>query len=268
MLYLSSVRYLPQRGAKEQQYPFSTALVRSLETLEFDSPVTFLVGENGSGKSTLLEALAVAANSITVGAESVRTDQSLAPARELARQLRLGWAKRTHRGFFLRSEDFFNFCKSISRLRTEMEDGLKDVQTRFADKGRLARGLAEGVFKGSLHGLERAYGENLDANSHGESFLKLFQARMVPEGLYLLDEPETPLSPMRQLAFMSLMMEMVGQKCQFIIATHSPILMAYPGATILSLDQQPPGKVSYDDLEHVRITKAFLANPEHFLRHL
>ncbi|HAZ44940.1 MAG TPA: hypothetical protein DCZ55_10825, partial [Cyanobacteria bacterium UBA11371] len=109
---------------------------------------------------------------------------------------------------------------------------------------------------------------NLDANSHGESFLKLFQSRFVPGGLYLLDEPEAPLSPLRQLAFLSMLKDMVNQDSQFIIATHSPILMAFPQASILSFDSYPVKEVPYDQLEQVTLTKAFLNNPESYLRHL
>ncbi|MFZ5814838.1 MAG: AAA family ATPase, partial [Bacillota bacterium] len=145
---------------------------------------------------------------------------------------------------------------------------LQEVDQAFANRSITAQQYARSAFVGSLTALESRYGEDLDANSHGESFLKLFQARLVPNGLYLLDEPETPLSPMRQLSFLSMIMEMVRQGCQFIIATHSPILMACPGATILSLDHNPPRAVRYEELEHVRLTRDFLNNPQAFLRHL
>ena len=116
--------------------------------------------------------------------------------------------------------------------------------------------------------LVKKYGENLDANSHGESFLKLFQSRFVPGGLYLLDEPEAPLSPQRQLALLSMLKEMVSEDAQFIIATHSPILMAFPEAVILSFDTHPIKEVKWEEIEHVSLTRAFLNNPSSFLRHL
>jgi predicted ATPase len=109
---------------------------------------------------------------------------------------------------------------------------------------------------------------DLDANSHGQSFLRLFQARFVPGGLYLLDEPEAPLSPQSQLALMALMQDMIAQDAQFIVATHSPILLAYPGARIYSFDSVPVSKVRYEELEHVRLTRDFLNAPERFLRAL
>jgi predicted ATPase len=122
---------------------------------------------------------------------------------------------------------------------------------------------------GQLHALRTRYNGDLDERSHGESFFTFFKARFNPNGLYLLDEPEAPLSPLRQLAFLSLLKEMVeGHNAQFIIATHSPILMAYPGAIILSFDQSPVVPVAYDDLEHVSLTRDFLNNRETFLRQL
>jgi predicted ATPase len=122
--------------------------------------------------------------------------------------------------------------------------------------------------RGQKAALTSRYGENLDANSHGEGFMKLFESRLMPNGLYLLDEPEAALSPIRQLSLLSMMKQMVGQGCQFIVATHSPILMAFPDASILSFDTQPITEVAYDELEHVRLTRAFLSNPEAFLRRL
>lgn len=267
MVHLSSIRYVaPESRAGE--YPFSIPLVRSLESLALEAPVTILVGENGSGKSTLLEALAVAANCVGIGSESLATDRTLGHARDLARCLRLSWQKRTHRGFFLRAEDFFAFCNRMNDLRSEMLDGLKATDEAYAGRSKLAQDLARGVYVKSLGAMERRYGQDLHARSHGESFLQLFQARFTPQGFYILDEPEAPLSPTRQLALIAMMREMVAQECQFIMATHSPILMAFPGAAIYSCDETPVRRVAYTDLEHVQVTRDFLNNPESFLRRL
>jgi predicted ATPase len=129
-------------------------------------------------------------------------------------------------------------------------------------------GLAKGAVLGQKRALVEKYGEDADARSHGESFLQLFQARFVPGGLYLLDEPEAPLSPQRQLALLSMLREMAAQDSQFIIATHSPLLMAFPDATILSFDRAPVREIAYDEVEHVSLTRAFLSDPERFLRRL
>ena len=117
--------------------------------------------------------------------------------------------------------------------------------------------------------MSRRYGTDLDANSHGQSFLKLFQNRFVPRGLYLMDEPEAPLSPQSQLGLIAMLMEMAHEhEAQFVIATHSPILLAFPGATIYSFDEVPVRVVAFDDLPHVTLTREFLENPERYLRHL
>jgi predicted ATPase len=249
-------------------FPFSVPVVRALETLEFPTAVTFFVGENGSGKSTLLEAIAAAVGVPTVGSESVRDDATLSAQRALAKQLRLSWSQRTHKGFFLRAEDFFGFTKYLARLRSELRGRLAEIDVEYAGRSAWARGLASGPAAASLADLERRYGVDLDANSHGESFLRLFRSRFVPGGLYLLDEPEAPLSPQSQLGLIAMLKEMVAEESQFIIATHSPMLLAFRDATIYTFDERPPRRVPFDALEHVRLTRDFLNNPEAFLRHL
>ena len=138
----------------------------------------------------------------------------------------------------------------------------------MADRSAYARGLAKGPLAASLADMERRYGVNLDENSHGQSFLKLFQSRFVPDGLYLLDEPEAPLSPQSQLALMSMIGDMIQDNAQFVIATHSPILLGFPGATIYSCDQVPMARVEYEELDHVVITRDFLNARERFLKYL
>jgi predicted ATPase len=243
-------------------------VIQKLEELEFTTPVTFLVGENGSGKSTLLEAIAIATKSITVGSEGVEKDKTLESVRQLAFYMRLAWRKRTHRGFFLRAEDFFGYARRMAHIQEDLEKELKAVDEVYRDRSDYAKDLARMPYQTELAGIHRRYGEGLDQFSHGESFLQLFQSRFAPDGFYLLDEPEAPLSPVRQLAFISALKRMVEQDSQFIIATHSPILLAFPGATILSFDGGQIHTVSYESLEHVTVTRAFLDDPEAFLRRL
>lgn len=251
-----------------QTFPFNVPALAHLEHLEFTAPVTFFVGENGSGKSTLLEALAVAAGLPAVGSEETDRDRSLAPVRELARHLKLTWRRRTHRGFFLRAEDFFGFARRLSAIQAELEAEMAALESEYAGRSTQARNLARMPYARELGELRRRYGAGLDAQSHGESFLLLFQQRFVPDGLYLLDEPEAPLSPLRQIGLLSLLKEMTAQGGQFIIATHSPILMAFPGAQILSFDHTPPRPIPWEELEHVTLTRAFLNDPQAFLAHL
>ena len=266
MIHLRSIVLPPaDRG---NAFPFSVPSIASLPEIEFEAPVTFLVGENGSGKSTLLESIAIATKLPAVAAASTRDDETLNAQRTLAAALRLSWAHRTRRGFFLRAEDFFGFAKALSKSRDEMRQRLAELDVEYRDRSAHAKGLAQGPARASLAEMEDRYGADLDANSHGQAFFQLFRSRFVPGGLYLLDEPETPLSPLSQLAFIAMMKDMIEQEAQFIIATHSPILLAMPGARILDFDTQPVAWAGYDDLEHVKFTREFLADPHRFLRRL
>lgn len=270
MIHLPNVALQPLAPEDADRYPFRVPAVAALagRSLTFDTPVTFFIGENGSGKSTLLEGIAAAARAIAVGSTDADADPSLASARLLARQLRLAWARRTHRGFFLRAEDFFGYARRMQAMREELEADLRAIQ---ADESLspYARGLKSQPFARSIAEIKARYGDGLDSVSHGESFFALFRSRLVPDGLYLLDEPEAPLSPMRQLGLLALIKELVEQqRAQFIVATHSPILMAYPGARIYSFDGGAITAKAYAEVEHVSLTRDFLQNPERFLRHL
>lgn len=249
-------------------YPFSIPVIRAWEPIEFSSPATFFVGENGSGKSTVLEALASAAGTVTAGAAPANRDPELVQVRRLADRMRLTWNKRTQKGFFLRAEDFIGWIRGQVQTRAFLQADLERVDEEYEGRSEYAKGLAKMASAGQLRAMQDRYGDGLETRSHGQQFLDFFQTRFVPGGLYLLDEPEAPLSPMRQLAFLSLVKQMLAEDAQFIIATHSPILMAFPGAEILSFDHAPPQRMAFDDLEHVQITRDFLNNPEAYLRHL
>ena len=254
-----------REGGDDGVFPFTVPVIKALDALVLPGAVTFFVGENGSGKSTLLEAIAAAARLPAVGSADLDDDATLDAQRELSQALRLVWTRRTKRGFFLRAEDFFGFAKRLSQMRSEMLRRLEELEVEYADRSPYAKGLAAGPMYRSLAEMEDRYGVDLDANSHGQSFLRLFRSRFVPGGLYLLDEPEAPLSPQSQLGLMAMISDMVAQDAQFIIATHSPMLMAYPGATIVSFDEVPAEVVSYGSLESVRLVREFLVAPERYL---
>jgi predicted ATPase len=229
--------------------------------------VTFLVGENGCGKSTLLEGLAAGVGAVAAGGRDLERDPTLAGARAFARAFRCRRARHPRTTLFLRAEDVFGFTQ---RVRRDIE-GLGEVEDEL--RGALREGswgqrLATGTAAGQRAALIRRYGADPDARSHGETFLHLLQQRLQPRGLYFLDEPETPLSPIRVLALLAILRDRVAQDCQFVIATHSPILMALPGAEILLLDGETIAPIDYREVEHVRITRAFLDDPESFLRRL
>ncbi|HZF49280.1 MAG TPA: AAA family ATPase [Polyangiaceae bacterium] len=212
-------------------YPFSIPAVKGLERLEFHPAVTFFVGENGSGKSTLIEAISIKAGFNPEGGTKNFSGSTRPTESELHNYLRLArGARREKWGFFLRAETMFN-------VFTEGEQ--KDYSWA------------------TLH-----------EKSHGEAFLWVALNKFSDGGLYILDEPESALSPQRQLAFLCRMHQLVRSGSQFIISTHSPILMAYPEARIYMLDQEGIQDVRYEDTEHYAITKAFLQNPGRMIREM
>ena len=265
-IHLRSIR-LRDDKTLPSGFPFDVPVIKNLETLEFKSSITFFVGENGSGKSTLLEAIASTATLPAIGSVETSMDETLDSIAELSNYLKWVWNKRIRTGFFMRSEDFFGFAKRISSEVRYLEAMLKSEE-RHEGQSDYAFQLSKSGYAGDYQALKKLYGDGLDAQSHGESYFKLFRARFRPGGLYLLDEPEAPLSPNRQLTLIAMLKQMIEDDAQFIIATHSPILLAYPGATIYNFTGGRIEVADYDTLEHVQITRDFLNNPESYLRHL
>jgi len=267
MIHLRSISYQkPQYDLRN--YPFSLPVFQAFYGLEFNSPVSLFVGENGSGKSTLLETIACAVDSIVVGSDSLKTDKTLGGVQHLSRFLKLSWNNRTRKGFFLRAEDFFGYIKNMTRMRQELEEDIRVIDNDYKDRTDYAANLARSPHIGQLHALIQRYGDGLEHHSHGEAFLTLFQSRFIPGGLYLLDEPEAPLSPLRQLGLISILKDMIKQDAQFIIATHSPILMAFPDAALFNFDKDSIQQVTYNELEHVNLMRSFLNDPQAYLRQL
>ncbi len=266
---LVEVRYALPKWADPERFPFCVPAIASMSSLSLDAPVVCFVGENGSGKSTLLEAIAISASLPSAGsAGRAKDDPTLADQLWLSRALKLIWRTRNNRGLFLRAEDFFGFQLLLKRERAEFQKTLERMDEEYADRSAYAKKLAMGPLKSSMADMDRRYGANPDARSHGEAFLNFFQERLVPRGLYLLDEPEAALSPQRQLTLLAIMFDLVAEGAQFIIATHSPLLLAYPGARIYSFDETCIEQTEWEQTEHVRLTRDFLANPERYLRNL
>jgi predicted ATPase len=265
-MFLSALRRRPDYSPPEQEYPWSLPLVRNLKEITFTAPVTFLVGENGSGKSTLLEGIAAGMDAVAAGSRDLRRDPSLAPARAFAQGFVFIRHRHARTRLFLRAEDVFGFT---TRVATDMADlaAEADDLARTLPEG-YGRLIATGAVRGQRQALVKSYGANPDGQSHGETFLALLRRRLAPNGLYFLDEPETPLSPTRVLALMAMIAERVRQGCQFLIATHSPILLALPGAQILLAQGGELAPIAWEDTEHVRVTRAFLNNPEATLRRM
>lgn len=230
--FLHAVRLERDKIVNYNDYPFCIPAVRHLERLVFSPEVTFFIGENGSGKSTLLEAIATRYGYNAEGGNKnikFATNDTHSDLHDYI-TLERGAAYPTD-GFFLRAESFYNVATAIDRI-----------------------------------GVERAYGgRSLHAQSHGEAFLSLLQHRFQGDGVYLLDEPEAALSPQRQLSVLTLIRRLVYHHSQLIIATHSPILLAYPMARIYQFSQTGISEIAYTDTEHYRITKDFLNHHERML---
>lgn len=225
--YLLHASFRPDAEIDYEAYPFSIPAVRELGSIDFHPNVTFFVGENGSGKSTVMEGLAVA---LGFGAEGgtknvqFKTADSISPLHEVLRLAR--GVPKLRDGYFLRAESFFN-------VATYMDE----------------TGYLEGYGGRSLH-----------RQSHGESFMAVLLNKLRGDGIYLLDEPEAALSPSRQLAALSAIHQLVEDSSQFVIATHSPILLAYPHSKIVQFDGSGVSEVAFKDTEHFSITRDFLNN--------
>ncbi len=232
----------PQIG----QYPFSVPAIQALTELQFRSRVCFFSGENGTGKSTLLEAIAASYGMPREGGSrtfSFQEERARNDVNPLADALQLGFDVRSGNGFFLRAESFFNVATLMEQLGA-----------RTANRGD---DFMQG--RSSYHQM-----------SHGESFFLLMQTRMRENGLFLLDEPEAALSPQRQLAMLVLMHDVLQShgSAQFLISTHSPILLGFPGAQIVSFDTGSIREIDYDECSPVQITRRFTSHRESFLQEL
>lgn len=231
--FLRGVASLPEKF-EPAEYPFNVRAFSHGIDLTFRAKVTFFVGENGSGKSTLLEALAECCGFNPEGGNKDHHRESFADRSPLAQALRLSWLPKVNEGFFMRAESFYNFASYL--------DQVSDL---------------------------RAYGgKSLHQQSHGESFLALFANRF-EQGIYLLDEPEAALSPQRQLSFLKIIHDLAAPgHAQFLIATHSPIILSYPDAAIFSLDGDSIEEIGYQQTQHFLITRDFLNAPERFFKRL
>lgn len=239
MMYLRGVR-LERERIQTEGYPFSLPIFETFTELALTKAVTFLVGENGSGKSTLIEGIAIAAGFNPEGGAtsfSFETEATHSALFEALRPIRGPY--RPQDGFFLRAETAYQLSSYVDRIARSAPDP---------------------------HRFYESYGgRSLHEQSHGEAFLSFMLHRFRGNGLYILDEPEAALSPMRQLTMLARMHELVQSGSQFIIASHSPILMSYPDAAILQVEAGLRS-VDFDELEHVRVMRDYLAAPERMQR--
>jgi predicted ATPase len=234
--YIRSVYLNRNKVSSFLKYPFCLPAIRELSDLSLHPKVTYIVGENGTGKSTILEAIAVAYGFNPEGGTKNFNFSSSNTHSDLHGCIKLiKGAKTPKDGFFLRAESFYNLATNIDELEREVP----------------------GI-------LDSYGGRSLHEQSHGESFFAVFMNRFKGNGLYILDEPEAALSPSRQMSMITRMHELVEERSQFIIATHSPILMAYPDSTIYEI-KEGFTKVRYEETEHYQVTRSFLNNTKRML---
>ena len=238
--FIRSLEIINKEQINTAEHPFNLPVFRNMDHLNFHPKVTFIIGENGMGKSTLLEAIAIACGFNPEGGSAnfnFSTCDSHSVMYNFLRLIR--GIRRPHDGFFLRAESFYNVASNIDELDRDYGFGPKLVES-FG-------------------------GRSLHEQSHGEAFFALFLHRLRGTGLYILDEPEAALSPLRQLSLLSRIHELVQKKSQLIIATHSPIIMAYPDSQIFSISSRRIEETHYEDTDHFQITRNFINNREKML---
>ena len=242
---LDKVKVNLASASNTNQFPFSLPIIKSLTEIDFPSAVTFFVGENGTGKSTILEAIAYKTGfGLEGGSKNIHfktsDDTTYTGAQLLAEQFTLSWRFKPHNGYFFRAESFFNVANYIDLIARE-----------------------------DMRAYDSYGGKSLHEQSHGESFLAFFKNRLSSGGFFIFDEPEAALSPQRQLSLMAIIHELCKHSnSQFIIATHSPLLLAYPDSTIYSCDSGTLAAIEYHQTDHYQITKSFLDNPDYYFKHL
>jgi predicted ATPase len=248
-------------------FPWTVPAFARLERIAFTTPVTVLVGENGSGKSTLLEAIGIGMKAMAAGSRDLVADPSLDGSRTLAGAFRFIRRRHPATRLFFRAEDALGFARRMEQAMVEFRAEAVAVRGALGDTTPQRRMVAA-MLEGQASVIADAFGDDPEGFSHGERFLGLLRHRIRSPGLYLLDEPETPLSPTRILGLIALIGDMVARGAQFVLSTHSPVLMAIPGARILVLEPDGLTETPWDEVEHVRLTRAFLSDPDSFLRRL
>lgn len=238
-MFIRRIEYEKQNISKLDEYPYNIPCLKKFKALEFHSPVTFLIGENGSGKSTLIEAIALLMKMNPEGGTNNFQFQTNNTISSLYQYLKVVKTPRTIKNkFFLRAESFYNFSTELDRIQREYGDVIQ------------------------YYG-----GKSLHEQSHGESFMAVMKNRFGKEGLYILDEPEAALSPTRQMSLLILIQDLIKQGSQFIIATHSPILLSFPNAEIYNLEKNME-LISYEETDYYQLYQLFINNKERILHQL
>lgn len=260
MIYLRSIE---KRGGGGSGYPMDTLLLQQFGKLDFTSPVTILCGDNGCGKTTLVELIASKVRAHRIDGQETPTDAR----RRLMRAsdaMRAAMSGRPQHCFLFTAEGFSKYVDYIVAEKQFARNELDELDGKFANQ--YARDLASQPYQATLGALEGMYKGHLEEQSHGQGFLDFFKSRIAPGGLYLMDEPEAALSYINQLALIYLIQDAVRDGCQFILATHSPILTAITGASIWEMHEGQLLPKAYDQLQSIQFLKYFMQAHEHILK--
>jgi len=254
VILLQSIQFLKH---DEEGYPFHLPFFN--QEIQFTSPITILIGDNGSGKSTFLELIRSKLDLFQIGTPYQYPKAIHCKTRYILQK---------PKGFYFSSEDFTTYIHELEKEKVWSKSELDRIDIEYANRSTLAKTLASMPHQRTIHEIESLHNRPLQESSHGEAYLSFFQSRMREKQLILLDEPETPLSFQNQMALLYLLKQTVDSNSQLIIATHSPVIMAYPGANILHVTKDGFQTVRYQDIEQVQSLKQFLNHPEQYFRHL
>lgn len=261
MSYLSSIHIETNRT---HPFPYDIPAIKYAKNTDVSNSITFLVGENGSGKSTLLETLACRLQLPHLDGADYNKP-SFDAAKRLLPYLELTWTIERPTGFFFRAEDFGDYLNSVNRTDAQIQNKFSDLEGHVPD--HIISQMKENA-NYQLRYMRKNYGQELNAFSHGEAYLHIMEQMIKSPGIYVLDEPEAALSPSKQLSFIYFLHNhLQNHLFQFIIATHSPMLMAYPGATIYEITNEAMQATPLENTDHYSVTKSFLNDPNAFLRH-
>lgn len=246
-----------------REYPFNLELFKKDIKLNTNSPVTLIVGENGSGKSSLVKLLQSKLKLVEIKLPNTKTLREVNSS-----SIKLTPSLGKLKGFYFESLTYIKYIEYIQEEIAYSKSEIERVDREYVGKSDYTKSLAKSPFARTIGELQNMYSRDLSEVSHGESYLEFFSSRIRENQIYLLDEPETPLSNQNQLSLLAMIMEATKKGCQFIISTHSPILTAFPEAIIYEIIDNEFIETKYEDIENIKFLKHFLNSKEQFLRHL
>lgn len=263
MIHLKTISF-----SDVNQHDFPYALPFFGHEINLTSSVTILVGENGTGKSTFLELVDEVLKLYKINYKNLEHKELTQVIKDASRHVKCHYQLKKPKGFFFSAEDFTSYIHYLIQEKNESYDELKRIEKEYAHKSDFAKSLASMPHARTIGEIDSMYERDLLKSSYGEAYLDFFKSRIRENEIYLLDEPETPLSIQNQLALLSIIDEGIKHKNQFIIATHSPIIMAIPYAEIYQIDKSQINRCQFEEIESVALLKQFINHPESFFRHL